>query len=155
MGSVQLDVYTDITCFISWRQVKCSDVALHEGFNLSIWIGICGEITLGASPGQMRVILAGAAAGEEVIIHTFGAMDVGMLMLLGFLTCREHLFPDTIPILGIEMINMLVGWQVVRMVCLVYKIVHWPFYMFETGPLKSELCCFHQWYKILVFQVVM
>ena len=45
-------------------------------------------IVLGASPGQMSVILAGV----EVIIHTFGAMDVGMLMLLAFLTCREHLF---------------------------------------------------------------
>ena len=39
---------------------------------------------------------------------------------------------------------MLVGWQVVRMVCLVYKIVQWPFYMFETGPQKSQLNWFHQ-----------
>ena len=39
---------------------------------------------------------------------------------------------------------MLVGWQVVRVVCLVYKIVHLPFYMFGTGPLKSQLCSFHQ-----------
>ena len=49
-------------------------------------------ITLDASPGQMTVILAGAAAGEELIIHTFAAMDVSMLMLLAFLTCREHHF---------------------------------------------------------------
>ena len=55
-------------------------------------MGVCGMIVLGASPGQMSVILAGAAAGEEVIIHTFGAMDVGMLTLLAFLTWREHLF---------------------------------------------------------------
>ena len=34
----------------------------------------------------------GAAAGEEVIIHTLGVMEVGMLMLLAFLTCKEHLF---------------------------------------------------------------
>ena len=47
---------------------------------------------MGASPGQMSVILAGTAAGEEVIIHTFGAMDAGLLTLLAFLTCREHLF---------------------------------------------------------------
>ena len=49
-------------------------------------------MTLGASPGHMSVILVGTAAGKEVIIHTFGAMDVCMLMLLAFLTCREHLF---------------------------------------------------------------
>ena len=55
-------------------------------------MGVCGVITLGASPGQMSVILAGAAAGKEVIIHAFGAMDVGMLMLLVFFTWREHLF---------------------------------------------------------------
>ena len=55
-------------------------------------MGVCDMITLDASPGQISVIPAGAAAGEEVIIHTFGAMDVGMLMLLAFLTCREHLF---------------------------------------------------------------
>ena len=39
---------------------------------------------------------------------------------------------------------MLVGWQVVRVVCLVYKIVNLPFYMFGTGPLKSQLHWFHQ-----------
>ena len=39
----------------------------------------------------MSVILAGTAAGEEVIIHTFEAMDVNMLTPLAFLTCREHL----------------------------------------------------------------
>ena len=55
-------------------------------------MGVCGVIVLGASPGQMSVILAGTAADEEVPTHTFGAMDVGMLMLLAFLICREHLF---------------------------------------------------------------
>ena len=55
-------------------------------------MGVCGLRTLDASLGHMNVIQAGAAAGKEIIIHTFGAMDVGMLMLLAFLTCREHLF---------------------------------------------------------------
>ena len=55
-------------------------------------MGVCGMIVLSASPGQMSVILAGTAAGEEVIIHTFGAMNVGVLMLLAFLICRKHLF---------------------------------------------------------------
>ena len=52
-------------------------------------MGVCGMIVLDASPGQMSVIPAGAAAGEEVIIHTLGVMEVGML---AFLTCKEHLF---------------------------------------------------------------
>ena len=65
------------------------------------------------------MILAGAAAGKEVIIHTFGAMDVGMLMLLAFLTCREHLSGYYSCPWCREMINMLVGWQVVRVVHLV------------------------------------
>ena len=55
-------------------------------------MGVCSVIVLGASLGQMRVILAGTAVGEEVIIHTFGAMNVSMLMLLAFLICREHIF---------------------------------------------------------------
>ena len=55
-------------------------------------MGVCGLRTLDASLGHMSVIPAGAAAGKEVIIHTFGDVDVGMLMLLAFLTCREHLF---------------------------------------------------------------
>ena len=46
---------------------------------------------LGASPGQMSVIPEGTALVDEVIIQTFGAMDVGMLTLLAFLICREHL----------------------------------------------------------------
>ena len=65
-------------------------------------MGVCGMITLGASPGQMSMIVAGTAAGEEVIIHIFGAMDVGTLTLLTFLTCREHLFWDTIFVFGVE-----------------------------------------------------
>ena len=55
-------------------------------------MGVWGVVVLGASQGQMSVILAGTAAGVEVIIQTFGAMDVCMLMLLAFLTCREYLF---------------------------------------------------------------
>ena len=54
-------------------------------------MGVYGMRTLGVSPGQMSMILTGAVAGEEVIIHTFIAMDVSMLMLLNFLTLREHL----------------------------------------------------------------
>ena len=52
---------------------------------------VCGVTDLGASPGQMSVILEGTAVVGEVIIQTFGAMDVSMLMLLAFLIYREHL----------------------------------------------------------------
>ena len=48
-------------------------------------MGVCGVTDLGASPGQMSVILEGTAVVGEVIIQTFGAMDIGMLMLLAFL----------------------------------------------------------------------
>ena len=55
-------------------------------------MGVYGVIVLSTSPGQMTVILAVTVAGEEVMIHIFGAMDVDILMLLAFLICREHLF---------------------------------------------------------------
>ena len=66
-------------------------MALHAGFSQSIWIGVCGVTDLGASPGQMSMILGGTAVVDEVIIQTFGAIDVSMLMLLAFLIYREHL----------------------------------------------------------------
>ena len=47
---------------------------------------------LGASPGQISVIPEGTAVVGKVIIQKFGAMDVGMLMMLAFLICSEHLF---------------------------------------------------------------
>ena len=55
-------------------------------------MGVCGMMTLVASLGEMSVILTGAFAGDEVVINTFEAIDVSMLMLLGFMTCRQHLF---------------------------------------------------------------
>ena len=47
---------------------------------------------LGAAPGKMSVIPDGTAAVGEVITQTLGVIDVGMLTLLAFLICREHLF---------------------------------------------------------------
>ena len=57
-----------------------------------MWMGVCGVTDLGASPGQMGVIPDGTVAVGEVIIQTFGAIDVGMLTLLAFQICSEHLF---------------------------------------------------------------
>ena len=47
---------------------------------------------VGASPGQMSVIPDGTAVVGEVILQTFGAIDVGMLTLLAVLICSEHVF---------------------------------------------------------------
>ena len=55
-------------------------------------MGVCGMKDLGAAPGQTSVIPDGTAVTGEVIIQTFGAIDVGMLTILAFLICSEHLF---------------------------------------------------------------
>ena len=67
-------------------------MVLHDACSQSTWMGGCGMTDLGASPGQMSVIPGGTAAVGEAIIQTFGAIDVGMLMLLAFLICSEHHF---------------------------------------------------------------
>ena len=56
-------------------------MVLHAGCSQSMWMGVCGVTDLGASPGQMIAIPEGTAVVNEVIIQTFGAMDVGMLTL--------------------------------------------------------------------------
>ena len=55
-------------------------------------MGVCDMTDLCSSPGQMSVIPGGTAVVGEVIIQTFGAIDVSMLIPLAFLICREHLF---------------------------------------------------------------
>ena len=57
-----------------------------------MWIGVSGMMDLGASPGQMCIIPDDTAVGGETITQTFRAIDVGMLTLLAFLICSEHLF---------------------------------------------------------------
>ena len=57
-----------------------------------MWMGVCGMMDLGTSPGQMSIIPDGTAAVGEVITKTLGAIDVGVLRLLAFLICSEHLF---------------------------------------------------------------
>ena len=54
-------------------------------------MGVCGMMDLGDSPGQKSIIPDDTAVGGEGIIQTFGAIDVGMLTLLAFLICSEHL----------------------------------------------------------------
>ena len=57
-----------------------------------MWVGVCGMMDLGASPGQMSIIPDDTAAGGEVITQKFGVIDISMLTLLVFLICSEHLF---------------------------------------------------------------
>ena len=54
-------------------------------------MNVCGITDLGASSGQMSVVPDGTAAVGEGIVQTFGAIDVGMPVLLTFLICNEHL----------------------------------------------------------------
>ena len=64
---------------------KCGEVVLHVGGSHRMWIGFHSVIDLVTTSGQMRVIPVVTAEGAEVSIHTFGAIDVGMLTLLAFL----------------------------------------------------------------------
>ena len=67
-------------------------MVLQAGGNQRTWMGVYILMNLGASSGQMSVVPVGTAAGAEVNIQTFGAMDVGMLTLFAFLICSEYLF---------------------------------------------------------------
>ena len=73
-------------------------------------MGVCGMTDLGASPGQMSVIPNGTAAVGDVIIQTFGAIDVSMLILLAFLICSEHLSGCWACPWHIRLIYKFVGW---------------------------------------------
>ena len=55
-------------------------------------MGVCGMMDLGVSSGKISIIPDDTAVGGEVIIQTFGVKDVGMLTLLAFPICSEHLF---------------------------------------------------------------
>ena len=55
-------------------------------------MGVHGVMDLSAASGQMSVIADGTAVVGEVITQTFGVIDVGVLTLLAFLICSEHLF---------------------------------------------------------------
>ena len=55
-------------------------------------MGVHVLMNLGASSGHMSIIPVDTAAGAEVSIHSFGAIDVWMLTLLAFPICSEHLF---------------------------------------------------------------
>ena len=64
---------------------------LQAGGSHKMWMGFCIVINFVVSPGQMRVIAVVNVECAEVSIHTFEAIDEGMLMLCVFLTCSEHL----------------------------------------------------------------
>ena len=49
-------------------------------------------MNLGASLGQIIIIPANTIVSAKISIHTFWAIGVGMVALLVFLICNEHLF---------------------------------------------------------------
>ena len=57
-----------------------------------MWMGVCILMNLGASSGQIIIIPVDTTLGAEVSIHKFGVIGVGMVALLVFLICSEHLF---------------------------------------------------------------
>ena len=57
-----------------------------------MWMGVCVLMNLGASSGQIIVFLVETTVGAGVSIHTLGTIGVGMVALLVFLICSEHLF---------------------------------------------------------------
>ena len=57
-----------------------------------MWMGVHVLLNLGASSGQIIIIPIDIVVGAEVSIHIFGAIGVGMVALLVFLICSEHLF---------------------------------------------------------------
>ena len=74
-----------------WMVFHSGEVVLHVVGRCRMWMGFCRVMDLVATLGQMRVIPVVAAEGAEVRIHTFGAIDVGMLILLEFLIWSKHL----------------------------------------------------------------
>ena len=55
-------------------------------------MGVCGMMDLGALPGLKGIIPDDTTVGGEVNIQTFGVIVVGMLTILAFPICSEHLF---------------------------------------------------------------
>ena len=76
-----------------------------------MWIGFFRVIDLVAALGQMRAILVVIAEGAEVRIHTFGAIDVGILILLVFLMWNEHLMLMLAIFLAYKAVIQEGGWQ--------------------------------------------
>ena len=93
---LRLAVLRDMLIVSSWLshggRWKCWDVALQAGSNWRTWMDACVLMNTGASSGQMSIIPVNTAVGAKVSIQTFGAIGVGMLTLLAFLICSEHLF---------------------------------------------------------------
>ena len=57
-----------------------------------MWIGVCVLMNLGASSGQIIIIPGDTMVNDDVSTHTFGAIGMGIVALLAFLICSEHLF---------------------------------------------------------------
>ena len=56
-----------------------------------MWMGVFVLMNLGAASRKMSIIPVNTGVGAEDSIHTFGPIGVGMLTVLVFLICSEHL----------------------------------------------------------------
>ena len=65
---------------------------LHAGGKCRMRMGVCVLMNLGGSSGQIIIIPVNTAVGAEVSIHTLGTIVVGIVALLVFVICSEHLF---------------------------------------------------------------
>ena len=93
---------------------KCGDVVWQVGGSHKTWIGFCMGGNFVVSPGQMRVILVVTVEGAKVSVHTFGAIEEGMLMLWTFLTCCEHLLVMLAAFWHIRLWCKMEGWKAVE-----------------------------------------
>ena len=62
---------------------------LQAGGSHKIWIGVHSVINFVGPSGQTRVIHVITVDGADVTSHTLGAINVGMLTVLAFLTCSK------------------------------------------------------------------
>ena len=56
-----------------------------------MWMGVCVLMNHGACSGQIIIIPVNTTVGAEASIHTLGAIGMGMMALLVFTICSEHL----------------------------------------------------------------
>ena len=65
---------------------------LHACGRQRMLMVVCVLMNIAASSGEIIIIPINTVVSAEVSIHTFGFIGVGIVALLVFLICSEHLF---------------------------------------------------------------
>ena len=89
-------------------------------------MGVYVLMNLGVSSGQMSIIPVDTAVDAKVSIHTSGTIGVGMLTLLAFLICSEHLFSMPALFFAYNAAIHVGGFEELYLNC---KTVHYPLVM--------------------------